>query len=76
MLETFVHTSAVVAVAIDPRGHFIFTVDKVNAHKWSANGTCLHSYMGHFDKVTSVAVSNGVVITGSIDGTAKLWDLK
>lgn len=75
MLEVFEHENPVRSVAIDPNGHFIFTVS-VNAHKWSANGTCLHSYFGHSERVTSIAVANGVVITGSMDGTAKLWDLK
>lgn len=42
LLETFIHKHPVVAVAIDALGQFILTADG-NAHKWSANGTCLHS---------------------------------
>lgn len=51
-----------------------------DARVWDlAKAQCMHVLKGHSDKVYSAFIDQddgNIAVTGSIDGTAKVWDLK
>lgn len=57
---------AYLASCSDDRSLIVSTLSSANTN---------HSYVGHSDSVTSVALSNSVMVSGSKDCTVRLWRL-
>ncbi len=71
------HAGPVWAIAVTPDGKYAVSGswDKILIRWDLAAGTSLMTYSGHTGEVSSVAVSDTVVLSGSYDNTLKLWDL-
>lgn len=70
---------AVSAVAISPDGQVFASNDSYKVKVWSLGmGQLLRTFEGHTLPVTSIAISadSQTLLSGSQDGTAKLWKLK
>jgi WD40 repeat protein len=82
------HNSAVFSVTFSPDGNYVLTGSGDGTAKlWTLNGEEIQSFIGHSSAVFSVAFSPdkafvklggrqlpwNYVLTGSQDGTAKLW---
>jgi WD40 repeat protein/transcriptional regulator with XRE-family HTH domain len=73
------HAATIDSVAFSPDGKYILTAGAADltARLWDTDtGETLHTLTGHSDRVVRVAYSpDGMhVLTGSVDGTARLWD--
>lgn len=70
---------AVSAVAFSPDGQMFASDDSYNVKVWDmVTGELLRTLEGHKSPVTSIAFSSDsqTLVSGSLDGTAKLWYLK
>ena len=70
------HTDRVYSVAAAPDGRIITGSDDTTVKVWR-DGACVHTIQAHRDYVMAVALLPGGArfISGSYDGTAKLWTL-
>ncbi|WP_410644974.1 WD40 repeat domain-containing protein [Amycolatopsis sp. lyj-346] len=66
------------AAAFSPTGQFLATANGSNVSLWDPRtGQVVFTLRGHTDGVTAVAFrpDGNVLVTGSKDGTARVWDL-
>ncbi|SAL99000.1 hypothetical protein [Absidia glauca] len=74
------HTRSLTQIKYNREGDLLFSVskDKVCNVWYSHNGERLGTYNGHVGSVWTVDVnsSSTMVVTGSADNTAKLWDVQ
>lgn len=75
------HTKDVLAVAFSPDSRQIVSGGRDNVIRvWNVQGTCVSELPGHEDWVSSICffptVGTSKILSGSWDGTAKIWDLE
>jgi WD40 repeat protein len=73
------HTGDIYAVAVSPNGRWIASGGEDSTVKvWDSHtGTLVRNFRGHMGVVSSLAFSsNDLLISGSRDRTAMVWDLK
>jgi WD40 repeat protein len=82
-----IHNSAVRALAFDPDGHFLVAVDdEGQVVRWTLDASAPNArdavVLGHHDGLSIVSVevaaaqpAGALVLTASLDGTARLWSL-
>lgn len=75
---TFVHGDYVRAVVVDERGGWVVSAGRDEDVKvWDrARGKLHHTFSGHFEEVTGIALTGQNVVTVSIDATIRRWSLK
>ncbi|MBV8757020.1 MAG: protein kinase [Deltaproteobacteria bacterium] len=69
------HAGPIVAVARSPDGRYVATAGADRLAKlWSATTGAPIATFEQADALTSIAFAGGTLVTGSRDGTARLWD--
>jgi WD40 repeat protein len=75
--RTRAHDGAIVAVAVAPGGDLVATASPLDrdVRLWDASGGVRAVLSGHTRGVTALAfAAGGLLVSGSLDGTARLWD--
>jgi platelet-activating factor acetylhydrolase IB subunit alpha len=73
------HDNWVTDLVFHPSGKFLLSVsDDKSIRVWDlANGRCYRKLMGaHNHFISSIDMKNKVVVTGSVDNTAKVWSCR
>lgn len=70
------HQGPIFAVELSADGTELLTTGADGlARLWSTeSGTVLHTFRGHRGPVLAGALGHGVIVTGSSDGTVRIWD--
>lgn len=69
-------TSANTVLALLPDGKTLVTSNGEEAISDLANGASRYFLIGHNDSVSSIAVSQNLIVTGSYDNTARIWHIQ
>ncbi|KAF3918912.1 Beta-TrCP [Dactylellina cionopaga] len=72
------HSDYVNDVAIDGTGRWILTASSdEEVRVWdAASGKLYHTFSGHYDVVTAIAVIGTKLVSVSLDATIRIWSLK
>ena len=75
---TIVHGDYVRAVVVDERGGWVVSAGRDEDVKvWDrASGKLHHTFSGHFEEITGIALTGQTAVTVSIDATIRRWSLK
>lgn len=75
---TLVHGDYVRAVVVDERGGWVVSAGRDEDVKvWDrASGKLHHTFSGHFEEITGIALTGQTAVTVSIDATIRRWSLK
>ncbi|KAF3060313.1 hypothetical protein CFAM422_011473 [Trichoderma lentiforme] len=75
-VQTLRHTDSIWSLAIVAPGHVASASDDM-INIWDvATGACIRTLQGHTDYIKSIAtISPDQIVSGSHDGTIKIWDL-
>ncbi|OPB39830.1 Vegetative incompatibility protein HET-E-1 [Trichoderma guizhouense] len=75
-VQTLRHTDSIWSLAIVAPGHVASASDDM-INIWDvATGACIQTLQGHTDHIKSIAtISPDQIVSGSHDGTIKIWDL-
>ncbi|KAJ3322668.1 hypothetical protein HDV06_002882 [Boothiomyces sp. JEL0866] len=73
----FEHPDYVKSIAVLPNGLVATGCRDENIRIWDpATEQVIHILSAHFDEVSSLKVCKGYLVSGSLDGTLRFWDLK
>lgn len=73
------HDNWVTDIVFHPTGKFLLSVsDDKSIRIWDlANGRCYRKMLAaHNHFISSIDIKNKVVVTGSVDNTAKVWSCR
>ena len=79
VVQEFKDTTPIFSVAFSPDGETVLTSSNKAARLWNVRtGKPIQTFTGHTKIILSAAFNpkGGTILTGSSDGTAKIWDIQ